>query len=485
MKKGKVNIYLLLFGIFTIMLALPTILGPIVHSGFDSELEKRKISSKPDYSLSNISNWSKETEAYYNDRFAFRDKMITLNTEVKAGILKTSSSDLVVYGKDGWLFYTGDNNFQIARGLYPMDSDMMIKVKNNQTVLKEYFAKKGMKYYLILVPSKVSVYPEYLPDNGKEMTDRTPVDILEDYLNEYTDINVINVKKALIEAKDTGKLYHKTDTHWTERGAYVAYQNIINETIKNNDVTIAPAEVTYEKGTFKGDFSGLLGNDSLLEPEIKDISQILDCKSIEIADGSEYEKWDAIRSEDGVSYPIKLFQNGNVPEDKLLYYGDSFSHNFNVPELFSQNYSEMMFVRSDAIKDDMIEAFRPDVVYLQRTERFIDQLANDLDPLIISSFVEGASGALNVENRNDKVIVSAKNIGDSSWERKYYYKLAFFRDGVDTGKRLEIPDTKFVNPGEEIQFDVTDIVDQEGNTGMTVQMIVETIGGISEPVELN
>ena len=194
MKKGKVNIYLLLFGMFTIMLALPTILGPIVHSGFDSELEKRKISSKPDYSLSNISNWSKETEAYYNDRFAFRDKMITLNTEVKAGILKTSSSDLVVYGKDGWLFYTGDNNFQIARGLYPMDSDMMIKVKNNQTVLKEYFAKKGMKYYLILVPSKVSVYPEYLPDNGKEMTDRTPVDILEDYLNEYTDVNVINVK---------------------------------------------------------------------------------------------------------------------------------------------------------------------------------------------------------------------------------------------------------------------------------------------------
>ena len=78
-----------------------------------------------------------------------------------------------------------------------------------------------------------------------------------------------------------------------------------------------------------------------------------------------------------------------------------------------------------------------------------------------------------------------KNIGDSSWERKYYYKLAFFRDGVDTGKRLEIPDTKVVNPGEEIQFDVTDIVDQEGNTGMTVQMIVETIGGISEPVELN
>ena len=63
--------------------------------------------------------------------------------------------------------------------------------------------------------------------------------------------------------------------------------------------------------------------------------------------------------------------------------------------------------------------------------------------------------------------------------------MAFFRDGVDTGKRLEIPDTKVVNPGEEIQFDVTDIVDQEGNTGMTVQMIVETIGGISEPVELN
>jgi len=39
--------------------------------------------------------------------------------------------------------------------------------------------------------------------------------------------NVLDVRQAMMAARDKERLYHKTDTHWNQRGAFIAYQEMI------------------------------------------------------------------------------------------------------------------------------------------------------------------------------------------------------------------------------------------------------------------
>jgi len=45
---------------------------------------------------------------------------------------------------------------------------------------------------------------------------------------ENPEIQLIDVRRELIEAKKNQQVYYKTDTHWNQRGAFVGYSKIIN-----------------------------------------------------------------------------------------------------------------------------------------------------------------------------------------------------------------------------------------------------------------
>lgn len=51
-----------------------------------------------------IDNFPSLFEDWFNDHLPFRNQLLTLNSFFDYTVLKTSSSDQVIVGKDGWLF---------------------------------------------------------------------------------------------------------------------------------------------------------------------------------------------------------------------------------------------------------------------------------------------------------------------------------------------------------------------------------------------
>ena len=55
-----------------------------------------------------------------------------------------------------------------------------------------------------------------------------------------TDVQVVDVRPPLMEAKQRERVYYLTDTHWNDRGALVAYQRIV-DAARHAVPTVPPA----------------------------------------------------------------------------------------------------------------------------------------------------------------------------------------------------------------------------------------------------
>ena len=111
-------------------------------------------------------------------------------------------------------------------GNYPITQEMLENIKDSQVKIQEALNSRGIQYVIVFIPSKGSVYPEYL--GGKFAVRETVIDIVTDYLRKNTTIPIINTKGDLLQAKTTRQVYFKTDTHWNGAGAYVGYSAVID-----------------------------------------------------------------------------------------------------------------------------------------------------------------------------------------------------------------------------------------------------------------
>jgi hypothetical protein len=73
----------------------------------------------------------------------------------------------------------------------------------------------------------------------------------------------VDTRSALFEAKPQERLYQKTDTHWNDRGALIAYQQIINAVrvrVPSTPAAWARADFTPAERTVEGmDLAGMMG----------------------------------------------------------------------------------------------------------------------------------------------------------------------------------------------------------------------------------
>ena len=85
----------------------------------------------------------------------------------------------------------------------------------------------------MIVPNQCLIYPETMPDRYERSTaDYTLLDQFTAAAKE-AGATVIDLYPIMEEHKaDEFKIYHKTDSHWTDYGAYWGYQTLMNEIAK-------------------------------------------------------------------------------------------------------------------------------------------------------------------------------------------------------------------------------------------------------------
>ncbi len=339
------------------------VFGPFVFNFFVSNseiLDNRPLNKKP---TQIDKNFPLMFDNYYNDTFAYRKNFIKLYNRMRknSGL---SQNEIVIEGSDGWLFFdsfkksSADNSvgdFLGAVYFTPEQKDLMAK---NLAHTQEYFKEQSAKYFLFLAPNKENIYSENMPLRLKKarVSEVSRMDDAATYIKNNTNVNLFSLKALLLAEKDKTALplYYKSDTHWNEVGAYLAF-DFIAKTLTQNGLKLN--YTPYEKMVFK------------LEPrESGDLGRMINSKRKEFKylynTPGEY----ACESKDEDQKILKCTSNGKTAK-RMLVIRDSFGIAL-IPTL-SKLSAETMYLRNPSAQEikDAAQAFKPDLVVEIKVER--------------------------------------------------------------------------------------------------------------------
>jgi hypothetical protein len=223
--------------ILTILILIPVVLYAVIGKYLDSstaDKENRVMTEMPTLANTQISEFPTLFDAYMNDNLPYKNYLVTINSMADYYLFNTSSSDDVIVGDKGWLFYVGhENNDEDpladyeGTNLYSIDELEIIA--ENMTNARDFLASQGKEFVVTIIPNKSRVYSEYMPDMCGDVSQECRLNQVYQYLSENTDLTIVSPYNDIVSYKETHpetQLYFKYDTHWNNFGAYVAAQSI-------------------------------------------------------------------------------------------------------------------------------------------------------------------------------------------------------------------------------------------------------------------
>lgn len=222
MARKAVNVIFVL--VFFALTAIPLLNTALGENSRLLVLEKRTVVQPPRFSLDELDTFPRRFETYFNDVFGFRTQLINLHNRLTIKVFKTSPTPKVIVGKDGWLFYRSErssdgNTIQDYQGLVPYSPRQLRRIKRNIENKTRWFARHGIRFLVVLVPNKETIYREYMPDYIKRGS-RTRLDQIDELVRRNPHLPVLNLTKVLMDKKKSTRIYYKGGTHWNQFGAY-------------------------------------------------------------------------------------------------------------------------------------------------------------------------------------------------------------------------------------------------------------------------
>ncbi|WP_307355508.1 DHHW family protein [Hathewaya limosa] len=368
--KTNIDVCKLIFIInFILILYIPSLVN-FIGIKIGSNTEKRNITiAEENINLGIIENRIKAFETYYNDSFGLRNILIYMNAKINKELFNVSSVEKVLIGKDNWLYYAKEDGKDLTRqyrGIDKFTKQELFRIKTNLENRKNWLAKKGMPFILVIAPNKESIYPQYY-DNVKyrKVSCKTRLDQLLEYLNEHSNIDILDLRKTLISKTNETNLYWKTDTHWNEYGAYYGYKEIMDEVSKKIKVEKPIGLDKFNiinkyKVPSGGDLANMLSlPDQYGEKEIK-----LSPKTIRTSIQLPRENYGIVNG--------KVMINPKKHLHKMIMLGDSFTDSL-IP-FMSEHFSESIYEKSYSFNSELIKYVKPDIVIQEVVERNLEKL---------------------------------------------------------------------------------------------------------------
>lgn len=303
-------------------------------------------------------------EAYYNDHFGFRRRLIRWEQRWKQDVFKESSLPDVMIGRDGWLFFTAQHMIEHYRGLKTFTPDELQSWRSLLEKRRDWLIQLGIKYLFVIAPSKHSIYPEYLPTWMTKMGPETKLDQFLAYMKAHSTVDVLDLRPALLEAKKTARTYLYTDTHWNSYGGFIGYQSVMRSLARQLPALGGPLlleafELTPLKET-GGDLSTMLGQDM---PE-RDGFELTARPPLQFPTATEDIN---IYAKQWPKYMEPIYTENPSEKFKLLMFHDSFSNAW-VPYL-GHHFKRVVYIWQYNWNKSVIEKEKPDIVVDEILER--------------------------------------------------------------------------------------------------------------------
>ena len=159
----------------------------------------------------------------FDDRFPYRRELLRLHNLFAWEVLGAVADPAMQRGKQGWLYLSGPEAMGHYRACDPFTPEELDQWVETYDGWRDWLAARDIEYVLMFTPDKQGIYPEYLPDWVVPCSDRTRTDEFFDALRKRSEIEVLDLRPATIEAKAEGLTFFQHGTHWNMRGSWPAY----------------------------------------------------------------------------------------------------------------------------------------------------------------------------------------------------------------------------------------------------------------------
>ncbi len=338
-----------------LLLATPLVVG-LVHPDSPAAVlrEGRSLAPAPGLprSVDGFSNLPAELDAYLKDHFGLRQALIRAQKDLTKPMLGMGD-DKVVVGRDGRMFYLGEEAVQQSAGLLLRDQRVADSV-DLIGAINSALEKRGVRFLVASPPNSSTVYQDELPDWAQNHGRRTEYDLFVEGLA-AKGVRTVDLRPVMAKARTEGPAYYRHDTHWTARGALAAF-NAVVEADGHSDWRLDPATVLAPPSIHKGgDLARLLGVQDTVAETFEDLKLTDSAKELLTP------KWweDFVESSGG-------------PGPTVMILGDSFTGAHFAPMLL-QHVGRVIWLENHHCKFDwgVIDRFRPDEVWWMPTERFL------------------------------------------------------------------------------------------------------------------
>ena len=347
--------------VFFIVALITPIFFFIEQRDFDFK-EIKELFKTDTVNFETIKTYNTTTNEFWNHNFPFSKKFYTLNAWLQYEYLQSSvKPDITITGKNGWLFYTGEdvlNNYHTS-GL--LSKEALAQLDKNLTDQKEFLDKLGIKFYVIFAPNKHSIYSEFLPEWVQERMDTLRIAQIIHHIKDKG-IPIINLRDPILNKKRNDQLlYRKTDTHWNEVGAWIAYQEIFKRLQMDFDVLNGP-EVSIKHAVTQTDTT-INGGDLLKVLGIRDLYS----KTIPKISFNNPTKIDDLGCE-----AYECYENKEGFDLSVFIYRDSFGSTLR--PFFKHDFKRTMLLWDHHFNQEYIQNEKPDIVIHILAERYAHAL---------------------------------------------------------------------------------------------------------------
>jgi len=173
--------------------------------------------------------YGKDFEEFFNDRFFLRNNYISFNYKIKS-IFSSSYIETEKY------VYYKKNNVVFSKVHIPKKTTfkkgLINKTCDAINELNDFCKTNNIKLYVLIVPYNQYIYQ----DMAKPFDNPEELKILNQNINTLiskSDAKIIYPFEELKEGSKTDWVYFKTDHHWTDLGAFIGYNSLMDEINKD------------------------------------------------------------------------------------------------------------------------------------------------------------------------------------------------------------------------------------------------------------
>ena len=341
-----------------------------------------------------INGFAAGFDKYYGDRIAFRSPMVSFKNLLAYNLFHTSGTNLVAVGKHDWLYYAKEGTFESEINKSPFSPEKVALWTRMFQERQGVLAAHHIPYFLVVVPEKGTIYPEFLPLGWFRRPGSTRVEQLQSELAKRTSVDFVDAQSILLKNKSADHLvYHTNDTHWNSYGAYLVAQDLLNH-ISHSTTGVQPFtqdETTIHQEAYKGNLSLAEG----LENSLIDNCIAIDPKK------QNYQTTAGIL---GAPSHETQIDDANISKTLPRAYVLHDSYIVGLTPFLSNKLADAQYHSTHAFKIDEILAAKPDIVIEEIAEHHLYDSEPDNLPLLASSTTSDTN-TKNVATFGDNLIL--------------------------------------------------------------------------------